>query len=163
MIFDELMLFECPQKFQQIAPSKIWANTKLLANFANNFQFGGPSFQQLEDSRSDEIEVEHLTLPDIKDDGAVLAVGAAHCVGDAVHRKPHLLDVWWHGDTLRRVKTRKNRHLSVKRHRGRNVVWDQQDAAVVRGSARFNLFVFRSELCKAPSILNECLRHCSML
>jgi hypothetical protein len=72
-----------------------------------DFGLARPSFEKLEDSRSGQVEVEHLALPDIKNDGAVLAVGAAHRAGHSVHLKSHLLDVWAHCDTLRCLKTRK--------------------------------------------------------
>ena len=116
--------------------SKMPADAELSNDFIDNLWLRGPFFEECENSRSDEIEVEHLTLPDIEDDCAVLAVCAAHCVGDSVHLTPHLLDVWAHCDTLRRLKTRKKFNLPVKRHLGRNLAWDQQDASLLRAFAR---------------------------
>ena len=134
-LFDEVRLLQALEKFPDIVLHKFPADAELAAISSTIAGSVEPIVEKFEDSRSDEVEVEHLALPDIEDDRAVLAVCAAHCVGDPVHLKPHLLDVWAHCDTLAWSKTRKNWNLSVKRHRGRNVTWDQQDASVVRGSA----------------------------
>lgn len=63
------------------------AYAELSDDLIDNLCLSGPLFEECEDSRSDEVEVEHLALPDVEDDRAVLAVGAAHCVGDPVHLK----------------------------------------------------------------------------
>ena len=94
--------------------SKMPADAELSDDLIDDFWLGRSVFEEFENSRSDEVEVEHLTLSDVEDDCTVRAVGAAHCVGNPVHLKPHLLDVWAHFDTLEWFKTRKNWNLSVK-------------------------------------------------
>ena len=63
----------------------IGAHIELSLDHIDYFRLRATFFEELEYSRSDEVQVEHLALPDIQNDGAVLAVRAAHCVGDFVH------------------------------------------------------------------------------
>jgi hypothetical protein len=88
------------EKHLYIVLGTVPANAELSDDLIDNLCLGGPLSEKCEDSRSDEVEVEHLTLSDIKDDCTVLAVGAAHCVRNSVHLEPHLLAILVHSDTL---------------------------------------------------------------
>jgi len=56
------------------------AHFEFLADFVDNGGFGCPGFKKLKDSRANEVEVEHLALPNIQDNGAILTV----CTADAL-------------------------------------------------------------------------------
>jgi hypothetical protein len=107
MLFDQTIFPQCLEERVYIVFSKMPADAKLSDDLVDDFWLGRPVFEEFENSRSDEVEVEHLTLSDVEDDGTVLAVGAAHCVRNSIHLEPHLLCVWVHSDTVRRFKARK--------------------------------------------------------
>jgi len=105
---DEFVFFQSINEFAHVAFCNDAAHVELVTDSIDNRRFVSSVLEKFEDSRSDEIEVEHLPLPDIEDDCSVLAVCAAHCVGDPVHLKPHLVDVWAHCDTPGCLKPEKN-------------------------------------------------------
>jgi hypothetical protein len=116
------------QRFKEVLDivlSEVPTDAELANDLIDNFRSGRPGFNELEDPRSDEVEVKHLALSDIEEDSTVLAMGAAHRVRDSVHREPHLLHVWAHSDMASRLKTRKKRDLSAKRHGVGNLVMNQ--------------------------------------
>jgi len=93
MFFDKPIFPQTLKKVLYIALSKLPAHAELSNDLTYDFWLGRPIFKEFEDSRSDEVEVEHLALPDIEGDCAVLSVCAAHCVRNSMHLEPLLPDV----------------------------------------------------------------------
>jgi hypothetical protein len=93
MLFDQTIFPQCLQEDVYIVFSKMPADAELSDDLIDDFWLGRSVFEEFENSRSDEVEVEHLTLSDVEDDCTVRAVGAAHCVKNSIHLDPHLLDV----------------------------------------------------------------------
>ena len=71
------MLLQGFDELSHVAFSQVSAHLELLADFVDNRGFGGPGHKKLKESRADEIEVEHPSLPDIQDNCAIRAVRAA--------------------------------------------------------------------------------------
>ena len=73
-----------------IVLSKVTADAEFSNDFIDDFRCSGTVFEKLEDSRSDEVEVEHLASPYIQYDGSVLAMRGANAFCNSVHRKAPL-------------------------------------------------------------------------
>ena len=54
------------------------ADSELPDDLVDDFWLARTLVEEFENARSDEVEIEHLALPDIQDNGAILAVGAAN-------------------------------------------------------------------------------------
>jgi len=89
-IFEQVMLLQGFNELFEVAFGGISAHFKLLADFIDNCRSGCPSFKKLEDSRTDEVEIEHLALPDIEHYGAILAMRTANAFCNSIHRKAPL-------------------------------------------------------------------------
>ena len=74
------MLLQGFDELAHIAFGDIPAYSEFVADFVDNGGFGRPGFKKLKDSRANEVEVEHLALPNIQDNGAILTV----CTADAL-------------------------------------------------------------------------------
>jgi hypothetical protein len=74
----EAIFLQSPEELLYIVFSKVPANAEFSNDLINDFWLRRAVFQKFEDSRSDEVEVEHLALPDIQDNGAILAVRASN-------------------------------------------------------------------------------------
>jgi len=85
MRFDQTIFPQHLKEHVHIVLSKVPADAEFSNDLIDNRRLSGTLFEECEDSRSDEIKVEHLTLPDVQDDCAILSVRAAHCVGDFIH------------------------------------------------------------------------------
>lgn len=72
------MLLQGLDELSHVAFSDVPAHFEFLADFIDDCRLRCPSFKKLEDARTDQVEVEHLALPDIQDNGAILAVRAAN-------------------------------------------------------------------------------------
>jgi hypothetical protein len=112
VLFDQVTLLQGLEKLPHIVLGKVPANAELSADLIDNPRLGGSALEKFEDSRPNKVEVEHLTLPDIQHYCAVFVVRAAHCVGNSVHRKTHLLALavgmsGVHSDTLGQLKPAK--------------------------------------------------------
>lgn len=71
------MLSQSFQELAQIAFGGSAIHFEFLADCLDDCRFRVPSLNKFEDSRTDDVEVEHLALPDIQHNGAVLAMSAA--------------------------------------------------------------------------------------
>ena len=80
------MMLQGLNELPNIAFSEISSHFEFLADFIHDCRFGCPGFKKFEYPGSDEVEVEHLALPDIQHNGAILAVRAANTFRDSVHR-----------------------------------------------------------------------------
>ena len=76
-VFEQMMLLEGLDEFADIVFSDSLAHFEFLADFIDDGQFGGPAFKKFDDSRSNEVEVEHLALPDIQHNSPILPMCAA--------------------------------------------------------------------------------------
>ena len=72
------MLFQGLDELSHVAFSDVPAHFEFLADFVDDGGFGCPGLKKLQDSGADEVEGEHLALPDVQDNGAILAVRAAN-------------------------------------------------------------------------------------
>src|SRR5581483_1721717 len=82
---DEAISCERLNELLQVGPDDFLLHAELLADLGSNHGFGFPALEHLQDSRPDTIEVEHLTLLNIKDDRTILTMRAAHGIGNLVH------------------------------------------------------------------------------
>ena len=77
-IFEQMMLLQGLDELSHVAFSDVPAHFEFLGDFVDNGGFCCPTLKKFQDSGADEVEVEHLALPDIQNNGAILAVGAAN-------------------------------------------------------------------------------------
>jgi hypothetical protein len=77
VLFDQTVFLQGLQKFIYIAFRAVTANAKLSNDLIDDLWLAGPTFKKFKDSRSDEVEVEHLAVPNIQDNGTILSVRAA--------------------------------------------------------------------------------------
>jgi hypothetical protein len=89
LFFDEAIPPQTLEEILYVVLSKVAADAEFSKDFFDDFWCSGTVFEKLEDSRSDEVEVEHLALPDIQYDGSVLAVRATNACCNSVHLKLH--------------------------------------------------------------------------
>ena len=75
-----MMLLEGYDELAHVAFGDFPAYFEFLADFVDDGGFGCPGLKKFEDPGPDEVEVEHLALLDIQDDGAILTV----CTADAL-------------------------------------------------------------------------------
>jgi hypothetical protein len=75
--FDETIFVQGLEELLYIVLGTVPFNAELLNDRINDLCLRSPAFEKFQDSRADEVEVEHLSLPDIQDNGAILAVRAA--------------------------------------------------------------------------------------
>ena len=73
-----MMLFQRRNELAHVAFGDLSADFELVADFIDDYRFGGSVLKKFEDPRRDEVEIEHLALPDVQGDGSVLAMGAAN-------------------------------------------------------------------------------------
>jgi hypothetical protein len=66
------------EKLLNIILGKVSANAEFSDDLLNDLRRSGRTFEKFEDPRTNEIEVEHLALPEIQNDCAILAMCAAH-------------------------------------------------------------------------------------
>lgn len=59
---------------------------EFAADRGDDFRLGRAVFKEFKNLGSNDIQVEHLTLLDVQDDGAILPVRAAYSVRHSVHR-----------------------------------------------------------------------------
>jgi hypothetical protein len=76
-ICDQMMLLHACNKIPNITFGDVSAYFEFPADFVDDGGFGCPGLKKLEDPGPDEVEVEHLSLLDIQDNGAILTVRAA--------------------------------------------------------------------------------------
>jgi hypothetical protein len=76
-IFEQVMSLQGFDELADVAFSDAPAHFEFLADFVDDGGFGCPGLKKFEDPGSDEVEIEHLSLPDIQDNRAILAVRAA--------------------------------------------------------------------------------------
>jgi hypothetical protein len=76
--FDKVTAPQVLKKFAHIFIDERTVDVELAADLIDDCRFRRPTLEQFEDARSHEIEVEHLALPDIQHNGAILAVRAAN-------------------------------------------------------------------------------------
>ena len=79
-IFEQVMLLQACDELAHVTFSDIPAHFELLADFVDDGGFGCPGLKKLEDPGPNEVEVEHLSLLDIQNNGAILTV----CATDAL-------------------------------------------------------------------------------
>jgi hypothetical protein len=76
-IFEQMMLLQALDELSHVALSDLPVHVEFLADFVDDGGFGCPGLKKFEDPGPDEVEVEHLSLLDIQDNGAILTVRAA--------------------------------------------------------------------------------------
>ena len=76
VLFEQVMLAQGFEELAQIAFSGFAIYLKFLADSLDDCRFRLPNLKKFENSRTDEVDVEHLALPDIQHNGAVLAMRA---------------------------------------------------------------------------------------
>jgi hypothetical protein len=79
-IFEQVMSLQGFDELADVAFSDAPAHFEFLADFVDDGGFGCPGLKEFEDSGPDEVEVEHLALLDIQDNGAILTVRAANAL-----------------------------------------------------------------------------------
>jgi len=72
------MLLQRLNEPAHIAFGDLSADFEPVADFIDDCRLRCSSFKKLEDARTDQVEGEHLSLPDIQDNGAIPAVCAAN-------------------------------------------------------------------------------------
>ena len=72
------MLFQRLNEFPDVVFGDISDYCEFLADFVDDGGLARSRLKKAKDLRADEVEVEHLALLDIQDNGAILAVRAAN-------------------------------------------------------------------------------------
>ena len=76
-IFEQVMLLQGFDELSHVASRDVPAHFEFLADFVDDGGFGCPGLKKLEDPGPDDVEVEHLALLDIQNNGAILTMCAA--------------------------------------------------------------------------------------
>lgn len=85
------MFLQVREEFPEVAFDGLAACAKFAADGLGDLRLGAALFQEFENSRTDKVETEHLSVEDIEDDGAVGVVGRADLFGELQHvRTPRL-------------------------------------------------------------------------
>lgn len=84
--FYEPKLSQYLNEFPYVGLGNITADTEIMAHAVNNLEFAESTFQEFNDCRSYEVEIEYLISPDIQNRSTIRAVRVADCVGNPGHR-----------------------------------------------------------------------------
>jgi hypothetical protein len=87
MKLQQMMSLEMGQKFTEIEGDDIPIDAELFTDLFCDLCFHVALFQELQHSRADQIQPEHLSMTDIEHDGAVLVVGRTHLFREPEHLK----------------------------------------------------------------------------
>jgi hypothetical protein len=79
------MLLQRSEKFSHVVLGDIFRNPELVTDLAGDVLFAGSGLQQFQNPRSNDIEVEHLTLTDVEHNCAIPPMGGSHLFFDPVH------------------------------------------------------------------------------
>jgi hypothetical protein len=86
LFFDKQMFLQNLKELIYVILSTISANTELSSDRIDDFWLGVSLFEESEDTRSNEIQVEHLASLDIQYDRTIFATRAANVFCNSVHR-----------------------------------------------------------------------------
>ena len=78
-----------PERFDKVAHVVLdyfRAGIEFMADHFHDLRFRCPTLEQFENPRPNAVQVEHLTLLDVQNDGPILSVCAANSFGNSIHQ-----------------------------------------------------------------------------
>ena len=150
--FYEPKLSQYLNEFPHVGLGNITADSEIMAHAVDNLEFGQSTFQEFNDCRSHEVEIEYLISPDIQNSSTIPAMRAAYCVGNLVHPltprgSSHVVAKRYaeHSATFASLNANENGNCSETDQNERHAVEDQGDVRCFIGKgeavfcARFHL------------------------